>query len=81
MQKYNNRNEVPEEFKWDLTPFFKNDDEYNEVYDIIQKDEAPIISAHCAEGLAIHPITNIRPMQAGEGVPSPDNVRTISGFN
>lgn len=33
MQKYNNRNEVPEEYKWDLTPFFKNDDEYNEVYD------------------------------------------------
>ena len=33
MQKYNNRNEVPEEYKWDLTPFFKNDDDYNEVYD------------------------------------------------
>ena len=32
MQKYNNRNEVPEEFKWDLTPFFKNDDEWEESY-------------------------------------------------
>ena len=24
MQKYNNRNEVPEEYKWDLTPYFKD---------------------------------------------------------
>ena len=32
MQKYNNRNEVPEEYKWDLTPFFKNDDEWEESY-------------------------------------------------
>ena len=29
MQKYNNRREVPEEFKWDLTPFFKNEEEFN----------------------------------------------------
>ena len=29
MQKYNNRSEVPEEFKWDLTPFFKNEEEFN----------------------------------------------------
>lgn len=32
MQKYNNRNEVPEEFKWDLTPFFKDDEEFEESY-------------------------------------------------
>lgn len=32
MQKYNNRNEVPEEFKWDLTPFFKNDNEWEESF-------------------------------------------------
>ena len=29
MQKYNNRSEVPEEFKWDLTPFFNNEEEFN----------------------------------------------------
>ena len=29
MQKYNSRSEVPEEFKWDLTPFFKNEEEFN----------------------------------------------------
>ena len=34
MQKYNNRNEVPEEYKWDLTPFFKNE---NEFYDNLDK--------------------------------------------
>lgn len=32
MQKYNNRNEVPEEFKWDLTPFFKDDNAYEESF-------------------------------------------------
>ena len=32
MQKYNNRSEVPEEFKWDLTPFFKNEDEFNKTF-------------------------------------------------
>ena len=30
MQKYNNRNEVPEEYKWDLTSFFKDDNEFND---------------------------------------------------
>ena len=33
MQKYNNRSEVPEKYKWDLTPFFKDDDEWNTSYD------------------------------------------------
>lgn len=28
MQKYNCRNEVPEEYKWDLTDFFKDDKEF-----------------------------------------------------
>ena len=32
MQKYNNRNEVPEEFKWDLTSFFKDEKEFNDTY-------------------------------------------------
>lgn len=32
MQKYNSRDEVPEEFKWDLTPFFKNNDEFEDSY-------------------------------------------------
>jgi len=30
VQKYNNRNEVPEEYKWDLTSFFKDDNEFND---------------------------------------------------
>ena len=30
MQKYNNRNEVPEEYKWDLTSFYKNDKDFND---------------------------------------------------
>ena len=37
MQKYNNRSEVPEEFKWDLTPFFKNEEEFNITYDKCSK--------------------------------------------
>lgn len=32
MQKYNSRKEVPEEYKWDLTPFFKDDQEFEEVF-------------------------------------------------
>jgi len=37
MQKYNNRNEVPEEYKWDLTPFFKDEQEWNETYTKTEK--------------------------------------------
>lgn len=37
MQKYNNRSEVPEEFKWDLTPFFKDEKEYDEVFSKTEK--------------------------------------------
>lgn len=37
MQKYNNRNEVPEEFKWDLTPFFRNDIEWEDSYNKTSK--------------------------------------------
>ncbi len=37
MQKYNNRSEVPEEFKWDLTPFFKNEEEFNNTLDKCSK--------------------------------------------
>lgn len=33
MQKYNSRNEVPEKYKWDLTPFFKSEEEFNKSYD------------------------------------------------
>ena len=29
MHKYRNRKEVPEKYKWDLTDFFKNNDEFN----------------------------------------------------
>ena len=31
MYNYKIRDEVPEKYKWDLTDFFKNDDEFNEV--------------------------------------------------
>ena len=37
MQKYNNRSEVPEEFKWDLTPFFKNEEEFNSTFEECSK--------------------------------------------
>lgn len=37
MQKYNNRNEVPEEYKWDLTPFFANEKEFTETLDKTNK--------------------------------------------
>lgn len=38
MQKYNNRSEVPEKYKWDLTPFFKNEEEYNQTYEKTLKE-------------------------------------------
>jgi len=38
MQKYNNRNEVPDKYKWDLTPFFKNDTEFEKTYKKTKKD-------------------------------------------
>lgn len=31
MEKYANRGEVPEKYKWDLTSFFKDEDEFNKV--------------------------------------------------
>lgn len=30
MQKYNNRSEVPQEYKWDLTSFYKDDKDFND---------------------------------------------------
>ena len=32
MPKYNSRNEVPEKYKWDLTPFFKDEKEFDESF-------------------------------------------------
>ena len=37
MQKYNNRSEVPEEFKWDITPFFKDEEEFNNTFNECSK--------------------------------------------
>ena len=35
MQKYNNRQEVPEKYKWDLSAFFKDDNDfYNKLNDL-----------------------------------------------
>ena len=33
MQKYNSREEVPNEYKWDLTDIFKDDNDYNESFE------------------------------------------------
>ncbi len=32
MQKYKSRKDVPEKYKWDLTPFFQNEKEYNDAF-------------------------------------------------
>lgn len=37
MEEYANRNEVPEEYKWDLTSFFKNEEEFNISYNKAKK--------------------------------------------
>lgn len=37
MQKYNNRNDVPEEYKWDLTSFFEDDKEFNASFNECKK--------------------------------------------
>lgn len=33
MKKYNNRNEVEDKYKWDLSDFYRNDEEFNQDYD------------------------------------------------
>ena len=35
--EYKNRNEVPEEYKWDLTDFFKNEEEFQNSFDKTEK--------------------------------------------
>lgn len=42
MEKYNSRKEVPEEYKWDLTDFFKNDGEFNDALEIVKKKIAKL---------------------------------------
>ena len=37
MQKYNSRKEVPEKYKWDLTPFFKDEKEFDKVLNETKK--------------------------------------------
>ena len=41
MQKYNSRAEVPDKYKWDLSEFFENDEQFNEAFnetkDLIKK--------------------------------------------
>ena len=40
MQKYNDRSEVEEKYKWDLSDFYKNDQEYNKsLMDYFKVDE------------------------------------------
>lgn len=38
MQKYKSRKDVPEKYKWDLTPFFNNEKEYDEAFKKLKKD-------------------------------------------
>jgi len=38
MYNYKNRKEVPERYKWDLTDFFKNDNEFNKLFELTKKD-------------------------------------------
>ncbi len=43
MQKYKNRNEVPDKYKWDISEYCKDDKEFNELYAQAKKmvDELP----------------------------------------
>ena len=38
MEKYKNRKEVPEKYKWDLTSFYKNEDDFNKEYEKAKSD-------------------------------------------
>ncbi len=38
MEKYTSRKDVPEKYKWDLTPFFKNEEEFEEKFKQATKD-------------------------------------------
>lgn len=37
MQEYNSRKEVPEKYKWDLTDFFKDENEFNKSFETTKK--------------------------------------------
>lgn len=58
----------------------ENDNLQKDLITIIEK-EGPIVSTESIEGLAIHPVSYIEPVQEGEGNPSLDNVRPISGWD
>lgn len=40
MNKYKSRKDVPEKYKWDLTDFYKNDEEFNKELDYLMKNYA-----------------------------------------
>ena len=48
MEKYNNRSEVPDKYKWDLTDFFKDEEELNKAFDECKElvDKVPEYSGH-----------------------------------
>lgn len=58
----------------------KLDNLQEDLITIVEK-EGPIVSAESIEGLTIHPISYIEPVQSGSGDSSPDNVRAISGWD
>ena len=33
MEKYNTRSDVPDKYKWDLSSFFKNEEDFNDTYE------------------------------------------------
>ena len=37
MKKYSSRSEVPDKYKWDLSDFFKNEEDFNNNYEIAKK--------------------------------------------
>ena len=44
MYKFSNRDEVPKEFKWDLTDFFKNEEEVEESYKVASEEVDKLIN-------------------------------------
>lgn len=43
MQKYKNRSEVPDKYKWDLTDFFQTEEEFNKCFESTKKNVQQLI--------------------------------------
>ena len=42
MQRYNNRSEVPDKYKWDLTDFFKDEKEFDKCFELTKSKIAKL---------------------------------------